>query len=394
MANPYTSVTVTGYNASPPPDDGSQIASNKVTWSGQKTKLTDPLNTAIAQIDANVLAAFASSLQLSSPSTSFRNTLMNASFEVWQRGAGGAASITSASAATTLVADRWVIRSNADNLTISQVAGIADGSRWACKVQRDLGQAGAGNARFEQAYTLDQLTPLLNKKVTVSFTLKGGANFTTTLVQAQLFAGTGGAAKRLQTAYTGETTVVTVNAAPTTAATRFSNSSIVVVPATTTQLALQFLIVQYVGTAGADDSVTIDDVQVEVGDNTQGPTTFERKGFQQDLAECEFHYCKTLPYGTAPATGAGVTGGLNVFSGTGVTNTEGLTWQFPRRMFKTPTITTYNPTSANANWRDVTSGADRAVTVGTVSDTSVPISLAAGVAATTNVIHADASAEV
>jgi hypothetical protein len=49
----WTTVTVTGYNSSPPPDDGSQVAANKVTWSGTKTKLTDPLNTAIAALDAS-----------------------------------------------------------------------------------------------------------------------------------------------------------------------------------------------------------------------------------------------------------------------------------------------------------------------------------------------------
>lgn len=52
--NPYTSVSVSGYNTSPPPDDGSQVAANKVTWAGIKTKLTDPLNTALSAIDASV----------------------------------------------------------------------------------------------------------------------------------------------------------------------------------------------------------------------------------------------------------------------------------------------------------------------------------------------------
>ena len=52
----YSEVTVSGYNASPPPDDGSTGASNQVTWAAIKTKLTDPLNTAIAAVDDNVAA--------------------------------------------------------------------------------------------------------------------------------------------------------------------------------------------------------------------------------------------------------------------------------------------------------------------------------------------------
>jgi endosialidase-like protein len=39
----YSSKTVAGYNAAPPPDDGSAIASNKISWSIIKTKLPDPI---------------------------------------------------------------------------------------------------------------------------------------------------------------------------------------------------------------------------------------------------------------------------------------------------------------------------------------------------------------
>lgn len=59
MSNPYVSVTVSGYNSSPPSDDGSQTDANSVKWATHKDKLTDPLNTAIASINTNVSAAFA-----------------------------------------------------------------------------------------------------------------------------------------------------------------------------------------------------------------------------------------------------------------------------------------------------------------------------------------------
>lgn len=58
MANPYTQVTVANYNQTPPSDDGTVAASNQVNWSKHKTKLTDPLKTAIEAIDTNVNAAF------------------------------------------------------------------------------------------------------------------------------------------------------------------------------------------------------------------------------------------------------------------------------------------------------------------------------------------------
>lgn len=57
MANPYEPVTVTNYNLSPPSDDGSQTGPNRITWSGIRSKLTDPLEAAVEDIDSNVTAA-------------------------------------------------------------------------------------------------------------------------------------------------------------------------------------------------------------------------------------------------------------------------------------------------------------------------------------------------
>lgn len=59
MSNPYTTVTVTNYNTSPPADDASAVASNQLFWSKHKDKLGDPLKTAIEGVNTNVLAAFA-----------------------------------------------------------------------------------------------------------------------------------------------------------------------------------------------------------------------------------------------------------------------------------------------------------------------------------------------
>src|SRR3546814_436217 len=41
----FTGPTISGYNASPPADDGSEVASNQVKWSTHKDKLADPLKT-------------------------------------------------------------------------------------------------------------------------------------------------------------------------------------------------------------------------------------------------------------------------------------------------------------------------------------------------------------
>ena len=59
MASPYTSVSVSGYNSNPPADDGSQVASNQILWSTIKTKLPDPIKTAVESINSNIVTAFA-----------------------------------------------------------------------------------------------------------------------------------------------------------------------------------------------------------------------------------------------------------------------------------------------------------------------------------------------
>src|SRR6185369_12768660 len=58
MAAPYTSQAISGYNANPPPDDGSTGADNEVDWSFVKTKIGDPVKTLSEAINTAVSSAF------------------------------------------------------------------------------------------------------------------------------------------------------------------------------------------------------------------------------------------------------------------------------------------------------------------------------------------------
>ena len=58
MTNPYVSQSITGYNSSPPSDDGSATASNEVKWDTIKEKLPDPVKVLAEGIDAAVSTAF------------------------------------------------------------------------------------------------------------------------------------------------------------------------------------------------------------------------------------------------------------------------------------------------------------------------------------------------
>ena len=55
MGTKYTTTAVVGYNSTPPADDGTVSDANKLKWSTIKTKLPDPLNTAIAAMDTKLV---------------------------------------------------------------------------------------------------------------------------------------------------------------------------------------------------------------------------------------------------------------------------------------------------------------------------------------------------
>jgi|GEM_PF-3352551 len=58
MGTKYVTNLVSGYNNAPPADDASQTASNQIKWSTIKSKLPDPLNTAIVAINSALVTAF------------------------------------------------------------------------------------------------------------------------------------------------------------------------------------------------------------------------------------------------------------------------------------------------------------------------------------------------
>ena len=56
---PYSTVSISGYNSSPPPDDGTQTTANLVQWSKHKTKIGDPIKTLAEAINTQCVNAFA-----------------------------------------------------------------------------------------------------------------------------------------------------------------------------------------------------------------------------------------------------------------------------------------------------------------------------------------------
>ena len=58
MADQFTKPTISGYNSSPPSDDGSATSANQIFWATIKTKLTDPIKVLAEAIADEADAAF------------------------------------------------------------------------------------------------------------------------------------------------------------------------------------------------------------------------------------------------------------------------------------------------------------------------------------------------
>jgi hypothetical protein len=128
-------------------------------------------------------------------------------------------------------------------------------------------------------------------------------------------------------------------------------------------------------------------------------TPFVARPYGVEMLLCQRFYAKTFPAGTAPAQSGGVAGALTVASPVTTSGANGLYWPFPASMAASPTITTYNPSAANANWRNITAGADVAVSVDPASTKSqdgihIATGGAVGTAADKIAIHAVADAGV
>ena len=62
MSNQFTEPSISGYNDTPPSDDGANTSANEITWAKHKTKLTDPLKNYVDSVVSNVTSAFAKNL--------------------------------------------------------------------------------------------------------------------------------------------------------------------------------------------------------------------------------------------------------------------------------------------------------------------------------------------
>lgn len=333
--------------------DGQTSPSASTPWNSQK--ITGLAN-GTAATDA---AAFGQITGVATGNAFRRNLLINGGFDVWQAGAGGSASIAGTAARVRTADCWWAIRAGTTGYTVSQQTGAAN--RYALKWQRD-----SGNASTEAMYLAQSLetadvvwlkrgTP---PTLTVSFYAKTGANYSGGDMTTALIRGTGSDENVLDT-YTGATTLGSLVQTLTGTLTRYSFSA--AADTSTNELGVRFSWTP-TGSAGADDSITIENVQVEVASVA---TDFEHLPFGDTLRMCQRYYEKTFAYATAPAQNAGAGTAPYMYG----LSTDGLRFAAAvrRRPGASLAGTTYNPSAANAQAK-VVGGSDATGTAISATD--------------------------
>jgi hypothetical protein len=258
----------------------------------------------------------------------FRNLIDGGDFTVnpFQRGTSQAADIA---ATGTYGPDRWYFKGGASSainwssVTDTSIAGFGT----ALKFQRK--SANADTAAVNMAQELESVDSIRaqGQQVTLSFWAKAGANFSGANLVAQVESGTGtdeGASALVGGSWTGQTHVINTTQVLITTMTRYSFTG--TVPAGCTELGVIFQFTP-VGTAGANDFVQLNGIQLEIGGAV---SSFEHRDVEVELALCQRYFFNIAEPATGVIVGAGMIS---------ATNAETIFIPLPVQMRAAPTVT-------------------------------------------------------
>ncbi len=273
------------------------------------------------------------------------NLLINGAFQVWQRGAGGSAAIAVAASATNYTADRWQLKTNANQTsTVTQSAGTTSGT-YRARIQRNSGQTGTSAMLFATSLPRNYCENAASKIVTLSFKAAKGADYsaTSSALGVKVYSGTGTTdISGINGAFTGSSAIISTTATLSTSITSYSYQSSVA-GSTVTQLAVEFSFTP-TGTASTNDWFEVTDVKLEISEQA---TPFVATPFDLEVVKCQSFYQKSSAYGTAPNNNSDADNRFTVFS-TSVTNQYVYyKYDFCPRMRTAPTIVTYPYTTAS-----------------------------------------------
>jgi hypothetical protein len=217
------------------------------------------------------------------------NAIINGGMDIWQRGT----TFTTTSGVAYTV-DRWASHTIAaggsvttSRQTVSDTTNLPT-IQYATKFQRVAGNTNTGILSFFNTLESADSYRFAGQTATLSFYAKKGANYSaaSSILVSNVASGTG--TDEPLRSFTGNVDRLQNNTLTTTWQ-RFTQT--VSISATATEVGVQFYFTP-VGTAGADDSISITGVQLELGSVA---TTFKRSNgsggtIQGELAACQRYY--------------------------------------------------------------------------------------------------------
>ena len=276
---------------------------------------------------------------LNTPNTfGFKNRIINGGMVIDQRNAGASQTVTTAGAYTV---DRFFIQPTGASVTTQRVAG-SSGYQYALRL---TGTASVTQCFVQQKIEQLNSNDLAGQTVTVSFTASSS-----TLTSLTCYVEYASAADNWATFTTSTTQAITINST----ATRYSFQATLSASATNG--------IRFIFSTGAFTSGTLDitGVQLEKGSVA---TSFDYRPYGTELSLCQRYYESTFSIGSAPVQNGGATNAFRI-SQTAAAGApcRGFTWIYKTTKRDTPsTITSYNPSAANANVRNFTRSNDATI---------------------------------
>lgn len=265
---------------------------------------------------------------LGDPPANFRNIVDGGDFTTnpFQRGTSQAADIANT---LTYGPDRFAFKGGASStINWSKVAdttvpGFSQSLKWQRKA------ANADVAAFNMCHVLETVDSIRaqGEQITFSFWARQGANYSggALTVQVEQGAGTDQSANNLLgAAWTNQAHIINTTQVLTTSMTRYQFTGTVTALATQLGFILQWT---PTGTAGADDSIVINGIQLEIGGYA---TPFEHRDVEVELALCQRYYFRINEPASTVIVGAGMIT---------ATNTEAIFIPLPVQMRAAPTVT-------------------------------------------------------
>jgi hypothetical protein len=264
------------------------LTGNVNSTSGVTTVTTLNATSIVGVATAGITTAYIGSVN-DGPISGARNRIINGSFDIWQRGTG----VSVPASTYTYTSDRWVVingLSSSGIMTTSQSSSAPTGFLYSYKFQRPSSSTSTGTANFFQVIESINCYDLAGQKVTLSFWCKAGANFSASSINAVVYTGTvSNQGSSNLYSWTGLSSPINYSITPTTTWTKYTVSG--TISSSILEMSVAFNSGTFTGTAGADDSVYITGVQLEVGPTA---TPFERRSYGQELALCRRYYKKGL----------------------------------------------------------------------------------------------------